>query len=117
MSNERDDESNPFEKYLQGRCGSAKCPFCGSSKWMVRTKNGHPSSNRILDQGFVQELNDAFLDATKAFENPGKKIESTKPMKSEEDKILDDVVVAKCLHCGFIAFFDRRRMGYLDGQQ
>ena len=105
-----------FKNHLKGRCGTDKCPFCGHSDWLVRTnRNGDPASNKILTHEFVNEISSAITQATAMFD--GLKSNQHDAPKSIDQEILNDVVIAQCTHCGFISFFSRKRMGYLDEQQ
>lgn len=106
--------SEQFKKYLQDRTGSAKCPFCGHDDWVVRgNSNGQVARSKVLDQSFVDELNQALYSATRSLSDPNYHSSENSDTDMAAN-ILGNIAIVKCQHCGYIAFFDRKTMGYLN---
>ena len=107
--------SDKFAEYLKNRCGSAKCPFCGHADWLFKSNSdGQIKKTRVLDQTFEDELNLALSEAVHKLTYPNQSTMGTQKPADIADNILHNVAVVECMHCGYIALFDRKKLGYLD---
>lgn len=92
-------------KCLDKASDSFSCPVCHQSNWHAVEENGQVQETTILDQSSYHDLVSPFEEF--AIEN-GLEPEGSKPTPRPTPSLLNDVVVLRCNHCGWLGCFDRK---------
>lgn len=92
-------------KYLHRNIDNFSCPICHQSEWCAVDENGHIQETKILDQSDLHDLVSPFEEF--AIEN-GLEPEGTKLTSRPSPSFMNDVILIRCNHCGWIGTFDRK---------